>query len=173
MERPSQRLHGRAVAPHHQLSDQSDRGTPAVELFPTVQAKVTIQNGRRTARMTWLPLESKMFTCSGTTSTSRSCTCDSRKPVMSIATSSSRSWPASGPSHRHDIAPTPLPTANRIYADRRIQVAYDARTAGARHVAQMLRDSPIGTEALREHSRTGGDTMSPNQLQRLPSACRL
>jgi hypothetical protein len=50
----------------------------------------------------------------------------------------------------YDIASALLPAANRTYADRQTQAAFDAFNAGAMSVAVMVTESTIETEALRE-----------------------
>jgi hypothetical protein len=53
-------------------------------------------------------------------------------------------------SRGYEIAPAVLPAANRVYADRETQAAFDAWNAGAASVARMLTESTLETEALRE-----------------------
>jgi hypothetical protein len=50
----------------------------------------------------------------------------------------------------YSIAPAVLPAANRTYADRDTQAAFDAWVAGAHSIARMLTESTLETEALRE-----------------------
>jgi hypothetical protein len=50
----------------------------------------------------------------------------------------------------YDMAPAVLPVADRIYADRQIQAAFDAWKAGSANTARMLTESTLETEALRE-----------------------
>ena len=44
----------------------------------------------------------------------------------------------------YDIAPTVLPAAERVYADRNPQAAFDVWQAGAAHVARMMTESTLG-----------------------------
>jgi hypothetical protein len=50
--------------------------------------------------------------------------------VLQIALSAFERWAAD---NQYDISPAVLPTADRVYADRRTQEAFDAWTAGAAH----------------------------------------
>jgi hypothetical protein len=52
--------------------------------------------------------------------------------------------------HGYNTAPAVLPAANRVYADRDTQAAFDAWNAGAASVARMITESTLETEALRE-----------------------
>jgi len=56
--------------------------------------------------------------------------------------------------HRYDLAPAVSTTSTRIYADRRTQEAYDTWTAGAHHVARMITEFTLETDALRKRIRT-------------------
>jgi hypothetical protein len=53
----------------------------------------------------------------------------------------------------YDIFPAVVPTANRTYADRQTQAAFDAWNAGVQSLARMLTESTLETQALREHIR--------------------
>lgn len=53
----------------------------------------------------------------------------------------------------YDITPAVLPSENRTYADACTQEAFELWTAGARHVARMLTESTLETEAFREKIR--------------------
>ena len=50
----------------------------------------------------------------------------------------------------YDIAPAVSPISTRIYADLQTQTAFDMWNAGAAHVARMITESTLETEALRE-----------------------
>jgi hemoglobin-like flavoprotein len=50
----------------------------------------------------------------------------------------------------YDITPAVLPSAIRQYADRETQALFNAWTAAGRVVAQMVTESTLDTEALRE-----------------------
>jgi hypothetical protein len=50
----------------------------------------------------------------------------------------------------YDTAPAVFPAADRIYADRQTQAAFDAWKAGSANTAQMLTESTLETEPLRE-----------------------
>jgi hypothetical protein len=50
----------------------------------------------------------------------------------------------------YDIAPAVSPIPARTYADRDTQAAFDMWNAGAAHVARMVTESTLETEALRE-----------------------
>jgi hypothetical protein len=50
----------------------------------------------------------------------------------------------------YNITPAVAPTEIRRYADRDTQAAFDMWKAGAAHVACMVTESTLGTDALRE-----------------------
>ena len=49
--------------------------------------------------------------------------------------------------------PPVFPDSTRIYADMKTQTAFEFWNAGAAHLARMLTESTIETEALRERIR--------------------
>jgi hypothetical protein len=50
----------------------------------------------------------------------------------------------------YDITSAVSPIPTRIYADMQTQAAFDAWNAGAAHVARMITESTLETEALRD-----------------------
>ena len=70
--------------------------------------------------------------------------------MIALTQSAFERWAAD---NGYDIAPDTLPVENRVYADHDTQAAFDARNAGAGHVARMLTESTLETEAPREKIR--------------------
>jgi hypothetical protein len=73
-----------------------------------------------------------------------------KKSRVSLAPTSFEQWASQ---HGYDLAPAVLPAADRVYADRGTQAAFDAWNAGASSIALMSFDSTFETEAFWEEMR--------------------
>ena len=72
------------------------------------------------------------------------------KRSISLVPSAFEQWASS---RNYDIAPAVLHAADRVYADRSTQEAFDAWNAGAQSIARVFTDSTFETEAFRERIR--------------------
>jgi hypothetical protein len=67
--------------------------------------------------------------------------------MIALAPSAFEVWAAR---EGYNIAPAVSPISTRIYADLQTQTAFDIWNASAAHVARMVTDSTLETEALRD-----------------------